>query len=78
MFLRIVTLKLDRWLVSFSLILNLRMQNSKNEVKFVKSGKCEGITQLFIKTKNIPETLSVITNLASKKIEVTQMPKLKH
>ena len=47
-----------------------------NEVyKFIKSGKCNGNVKLFVKAKNIPGVLSIITNLSSKNIEVTKMPK---
>ena len=47
-----------------------------NEIyRLVKSGRCEGKTKIFIKTKNIPEVLAIIKTLASKNIEITKMPR---
>ena len=52
--------------------------DSKKPEENVVKDKCDGNGTLFIKARNIPDVLSIITNLSSKNIEVPKMPKWRH
>ena len=52
-----------------------KQKKANESYKFVKSSKNKGKFKLFVKAKNMPEVLTVITNLAGNNIEVRKTPK---